>query len=305
MHKVKEKTGLPIDPEAIKIEASEDRTPDKTSGSGPTESNSQDDDNIIPYQPSPTLTAEQAVMYILGYRGEYSFMADTELMEFELSDYLYNLQEEADCAFSKAGYELEMLKRNGDASPDAIKIAEKKVASAKAELEKANKLPAVAENYRLLINHEISRVRLGKRSPLVIDEGESARADQLRINKASFLEWLEGMELEDATEDSAPIKLPLVDDALDREMDLTRNTAESLFLTLGLLVSLYAESSGGEFGSGLKPKIINIAEKIDKHGKQLNKDKQLYGQGTQSVRKRIEVALSTLNSTAYSTLSFK
>jgi hypothetical protein len=262
-----------------------------------------EDDNIIPYETSPSLTVKQAVMYMLGYRGEYSFVADTELMEFDLFDYLHNLQEEADGAFGNASYELEMLKRNDNASPDAIKIAEEKVASTKAKLEKAQKLPDVAEEYRLLINHEISRVQLGKRTPLVVDEDESAHTGQLRINTASFQEWLEGMELDEANEDSAPVKLPLVDDALDREMELSKDTVESLFLTLGLLVSLFAESSGGEFGSGLKPKIINIATKIDEHGKQLNKDKPLYGQGTQSVRKRIDVALSTLDSTAYSTLS--
>ena len=69
-----------------------------------------DDENIIPYEPSPTLTVNQAVMYMLGYRGQYSYMADTEEIEFDLSDYLFDLQEEADVACGNASYELEMLK---------------------------------------------------------------------------------------------------------------------------------------------------------------------------------------------------
>ena len=35
-----------------------------------------EDDNIIPYETSPSLTVKQAVMYMLGYRGEYSFVAN-------------------------------------------------------------------------------------------------------------------------------------------------------------------------------------------------------------------------------------
>jgi hypothetical protein len=121
-------------------------------------------------------------MYMLGYRG----LADTELMEIDHLDYLHNLQEVADCAFGNASHELEMLKRNDNASPETIKDAEHRVEATKAELEKAQKLPDVAEEYRLLINHEISRVRSGKRTPLVIDEDESADTGPLRINTTSF-----------------------------------------------------------------------------------------------------------------------
>ena len=143
-----------------------------------------------------------------------------------------------------------------------LKDAEQKVESAKAELEEANKLPKLAEKYRLLINHEISRVRLGKRSPLVVDEDESARTGQLRINTASFQEWLEGMELDDAEDISAPVALPIDEDAFDKA--LSRKAAESLHVTLGLLVSLFAESGGGKFGTGQNPNVINIAKELDR-----------------------------------------
>ncbi len=86
-----------------------------------------EDDNIIPYETSPTLTVEQAVMRMLGYPGEFNFMAGTEPMVFELSEYLYDLQDEADCAFGNASVELTMLKRNENASPEAVEIAEKQV----------------------------------------------------------------------------------------------------------------------------------------------------------------------------------
>ena len=250
-----------------------------------------DDENIIPYEPSPTLTVYQAVMYMLGYRGQYSYMADTEEMAFDLSDYLFDLQEKADVACGNASYELEMLKRNGNASPDELKNAEEKVESTKAELEEANELPKLAEKYRLLINHEISRVRLGKRSPLVIDNDESTRTGQLCIFTASFLEWLEGMELDDAED---IVALPLDEDAFDKA--LSRKAAGSLQLTLGLLVSLFAESGGGEFGSGQNPNASNIAQAIDGYAKQLNDDYSLHGQGKEAIRKRIEVALSALHS---------
>jgi hypothetical protein len=61
-----------------------------------------DDENINPYEPSPTLTVNQAVMYMLGYRSQYSYMVDTDNFEFDLSEYLYALQEKADCACGNA-----------------------------------------------------------------------------------------------------------------------------------------------------------------------------------------------------------
>jgi hypothetical protein len=253
-----------------------------------------DDDNIIPYETSPSLTAKQAVMYILGYRGPYSFMAYTDLMEFTLSDYLLNLQEKADSASGNASFELEMLKRNGNASPEAMKNAEQRVESTKAELEKAQKLPTLAEDYRLLIDHEISRVRLGKRSPLVIDEDESARTGQPRINTTSFLEWLEGMELDDATDVSTPVALPVDEDIFYKE--LSSKSAESLYVTLGLLVSLFAESGGNNLGSGQNPTVSSIAKELDEYLKQLNGGYTLRGQGKESITDRIEVALSALHS---------
>jgi len=256
-----------------------------------------DDDNIIPYQTSPTLTVKQAVMYILGYRDEYSFKADTEVITFDLFDYLYHLQEEADCAFGNASYELEMLKREGNASPEAIKSAEEKVESTKAELKKANELPKLAEQYRLQINHEISRARLGKRNSLVIDEDETADTGQLRINTASFQEWLDEIQLDDDTSDSMPVKLPLVDEALDQAIEKTSKPIENLFLTLGLLVSLYAESQGNDFGSGQNPKVSKVAEAIANYAKDRNDKYTVKGQGHERIKDRIEVAQSVLKTT--------
>ena len=253
-----------------------------------------EDDNIIPYETSPTLTVNQCVIHILDKCCKFSFMGEMKLIENDLYDYLYNLQDIPDRAHGNARHELYMLEKNDNASPDEIKAAEEKVEFTKAELEEANKIPDIAEKYRLLINHEISRVRLGKRTPLVVDEDESTHTGELCINTASFLEWLEGMELDDSTEDYAPVALPVDEDAFDKE--LNRKSAVSLHVTLGLLVSLFAESSGGEFGSGKKPKVINIAKKIDEYATQLNDGCPLDWQQTQAIRKRIELALSALYS---------
>ena len=260
-----------------------------------------DDENIIPYEPSPTLTVNQAVMYMLGHRGQYSYMADTEVFEYDLSDYLSDLQEKADVACSNASVDLEMLKRGGNASPDELKNAEEKFVSTKAELEEANKLPKLAEKYRLLINHEISRVRLGKSSPLGIDEDESARTGQLRIYTARFQEWLEGMELDDTEDVSAPVTLTIDEDAFDKE--LSRKSAVSLQVTLGLLVSLFAESGGFKFGSGQNPNVINIATELDRYATQLNGSHPLHGQGKEAIKKRIDVALSAFKSSILSNSS--
>ena len=100
-----------------------------------------DDENIIPYEPSPTLTVNQAVMYMLGHRGQYSYMADTEVFEYDLSDYLSDLQEKADVACSNASVDLEMLKRGGNASPDELKNAEEKFVFTKAELRGSQQTP--------------------------------------------------------------------------------------------------------------------------------------------------------------------
>jgi hypothetical protein len=35
-----------------------------------------DDENIIPYEPSPTLTVNQAVMHMLGFRDEYTMQSE-------------------------------------------------------------------------------------------------------------------------------------------------------------------------------------------------------------------------------------
>jgi hypothetical protein len=245
-----------------------------------------EDDDIIPYRPSSTLSVDQAVMYILGYRGDYQYEVDDENFSFTLSDYTTNLQVEADSAYSIANHELEMLKRSGDATPEEIQAAEERVASAKAELERANKLPGRAENYRLLINHEIYRVRLGKRSSLVIDEDASGRARHPRILTASFLEWLGEMDLTEDTSNYEPLPLPV--DEEDFRRVIKGNNAESLHFTLGLLVSLFAESSDTKFGTGNKPNISGIAKAIFEHSKNLNDGHPFEGQGTERIKDRIE-----------------
>jgi hypothetical protein len=102
------------------------------------------------------------------------------------------------------------------------------------------------------------------------------------------------MELDDANEVSVPSAFP--DEEYDFNKELSSKSAESLHVTLGLLVSLFAESGGNKFGSGQEPKVINIATKIDEYAKQLNGGHPLLGQRTQAIRKRIEVALSALHS---------
>ena len=245
-----------------------------------------EDDNIIPYQTSPTLTVKQAVMYMLDYRGEYYYVIDTDEFEFDLFDYLRDLQEEVDSTSGNASYELWMLEQTDNPSPEAIKLAEEKVATAKAELEKANKLPKLAEQYRLLIDHEISRVRLGKRSLLRIDEDESARTGQLRIYKMNFMEWLGEMDLNDATGNYKPLPLPVEEDDFARVIQ--GKYAASLHFTLGLLVSLFAESSGNTFGTGKKPNISRIAKEIYEHSKRLNDDYPFEGQRIERIKDRIE-----------------
>lgn len=128
-----------------------------------------EDDNITPYETSPSLTVKQAVMYMFGYRGNYSIMGEGEEFGYDLYDYLYDLQEDADCAYNNACVELKLLNNSDNASPDAIKLAEENVDTTKAKLDKANNLPNLAEQYRRLINHEIKRTRLGKRNTLVLD----------------------------------------------------------------------------------------------------------------------------------------
>jgi hypothetical protein len=251
-----------------------------------------DDDNIIPYETSPSLTAKQAVMYILGYRGEYYYVIGTDEFEFDLSDYLRDLQEDADCAFGNASSELKVLKRTDSPSPEAIKNAEQRVESTKAKLEKVQKLPDVAEDYRLLINHEISRVRSGKHSPLVIDEDESTRTGQLCFTTTSFLDWLGEMDLDDATGNYEPIPLPVGEDDFARAIE--GKSAASLHLTLGLLVSLFAESSGNTFGTRMKPNISRIAREIHKHSTILNDDFPLEGQGIERIKDRIETGKRAL-----------
>ena len=192
-----------------------------------------DDNNIIPYETSPTLTVDQCVIHMLDKRCKFSFMGEMKLFQTDLCDYLYELQDIPDRAHGNARYELYELKQNDKASPDETRAAEEKVKFAKAELDEANKIPDIAEQYRLQINHEISRARLGIRNSLVIDEVESARTGQVCINRASFLEWLEGMELDDTSKISSSVKYPLEDEALDQAIEKASNPIESLLFTLG------------------------------------------------------------------------
>jgi hypothetical protein len=127
-----------------------------------------------------------------------------------------------------------------------------------------------------------------------VDEDESARTGQLRINTARFQEWLEGMELDDATDVSTPVALPVDEDIFYKE--LSSKSAESLYVTLGLLVSLFAESGGNNLGSGQNPTVSSIAKELDEYLKQLNGGYTLRGQGKESITDRIEVALSALHS---------
>lgn len=253
-----------------------------------------EDDNIIPYRTSPTLTVKQAVMYILGYRGDFYYETEEGVFEYDLYDFIRDMQEDADSELGNAKYDLLELREAVDTDANAIEAAQVRVMTAKAALEKAQSLKDIADDYRLLIDHEIKRARLGKRTPLVVDEDETTESGQLRINRASYLEWLEGMELYDANDAPVPIALPVDEDAFDKKLD--RKSAVSLHVTLGLLVSLFAESSGNEFGSGQKPKVINIAKKIDEYATQLNDGYPLDWQQTQAIRKRIELALSAMKS---------
>lgn len=253
------------------------------------------EDNINPYQTSPTLTVKQAVMYLLGFRGDYEFEVERDWYEFDLSDYLHDLQEKEDCAHSNAIYELEKLKSKDSASSEEIEVATHKVETARSKLEDTQKLPRIAEEYRLLINHAISKARLGKRTPIIVDEDETIRTGELRITKASFLEWLEGMELN--VENGVPI--PVTDSEADELLrkPLSRKANNSLHVTLGLLVSMFAESSSSRYGSAENPTTINIAKALDQHAKKLNDGKRLHGQGEEAIRKRIEIALYALETT--------
>ena len=240
-----------------------------------------------------TLTLKQAVMYMLGYRGRFKFQADDEWLDFDLSDYLSNEEEAADCALSEARYELDMLCREGNASQDMLKDAEQLVLAREVDLKQARHLAEVAEAYRLLLNHEVNRVRRGKRTPLVVDEDETTRTGELRVTTDSFQEWLEEMEL-DETQEVPQIPLPAGEEDFDQP--LGRKAGESLYVTLGLLVSLFADSSGGQFGSGQNPTVINIAKKLAEYAKQLNDGHPLHAQGKEAIAGRIEVALGALDS---------
>ena len=103
------------------------------------------------------------------------------------------------------------------------------------------------------------------------------------------------MELDDAAEDYAPVALPVDEDTFDKE--LSRKSAVSLHVTLGLLVSLFAESGGGEFGSGQKPKVIRIAKEIAKYALERKGGSKFGGQSKERIKDRIEVALSALYTT--------
>ena len=103
------------------------------------------------------------------------------------------------------------------------------------------------------------------------------------------------MELDDAEDVSAPVAPTIDEDAFDKA--LSRKAAASLHVTLGLLVSLFAESGGGSrFGTSQNPNVINIATELDRYATQLNDDYPLHGQGKEAIRKRIEMSLSALYS---------
>ena len=66
----------------------------------------EDDDNIIPYETSPTLTVDQCVINMLNKRCNLSFMGEMKLIQNDLYDYVYELQDIPDTAHGNASYEL-------------------------------------------------------------------------------------------------------------------------------------------------------------------------------------------------------
>jgi hypothetical protein len=61
--------------------------------------------HITPLDESHTLSEKQAVMTILGYRGDFLFGNEDEIFEYTLNDYIYDLQETADIEYRDALFE--------------------------------------------------------------------------------------------------------------------------------------------------------------------------------------------------------
>lgn len=111
------------------------------------------------------------------------------------------------------------------------------------------------------------------------------------------MKWLEGIDLDGTDQLSPTSTFTLDEEAFCKEIG--SKSAESLHVTMGLLVTMYAESRGGKFGTGLKPNVSNIAKEIAKFSEERNSGCPLSGQSYESIKGRVEVALSAFKSNIY------
>lgn len=249
------------------------------------------DDDVKPYEKTPTLTIEQAVMRLLGYEGPFEFGTGDDVVELGLDDFCEHEFERADAELSQAQYLLHQLERQQSESSNELQEAKNAVAKWKDAVEEAEKRYVRAEQLRIGINHEITKIRAGKRSLLVIDEDQSQGKDGIRISESSVAEWASSIDDQASGLPSAANKADL-EAALDQ--GLSRVTAESTYVTLGLLVQLLVKSGPPLYRKSDEPNLSKIAKALQGLAIELNGGHAIWGQKEGAITDRLELAIVQL-----------
>lgn len=249
--------------------------------------------NKIPqFNLSPTITVDQAVLYMLSLLYDYRRYLGLFDDEFCLQDHLYEQWDETSRTHHDALLEIERLKSVVDVTDEELEIAEQTYENTRMAFDNLMSLLARAKDYRQQISLEVSKARRGKSTWIIIDEVETARAGQIHISRDSFIEWFEGLEMD--KESPVIPDSPLSMHEGPHEKPINRTAAKSLHITLGLLVELFAETDAKNLKRGQKPNVKGIAEQMVDHAKVLSNSKKVTGQDQKSIENRLKVALYAL-----------
>ncbi len=256
-----------------------------------------EDELIIKLEAS--CTKEEAVAKMLGWlQGpirkrviqvtEYGISADQtpHLLQLEssLEEHLLELRNAARTLFIKALEEDE---------PFAV-IEEKE--NAVIECDNLIKWAAI---YLEDITEELAK---GEDTSLKIDQEATKKSDTTYITLKSLKGW--ALNEYDIAIDSPFMSRPVDDDPQEQlksqqkeaESDqaawLSKTKAENLYTTFAFLVEAFAETAP-KYKNGDKPNAENIAKHLEELVKKANTNRGLSGQGSQTIRKLIRLALKT------------
>ena len=138
---------------------------------------------------SHTVSVDEALMLMLGIRGELRHYVDGEVIDVFLADILFDIQERADIDLANTKvYKVEYRASGGD-DESRLSAFAKMIQEYQVALDNANAQVERYNDYSLKLKHEVAKARSGQQSILVVDPDETQRMGFTQITTISLFEW--------------------------------------------------------------------------------------------------------------------